>query len=498
VRLRDLLSGADVLDRRGDLDVKVTSLVHDSREVVPGALFCCVPGDATDGHDHAAEAVASGAVALVVERALDLPVPQAVVASVRAEIGPLSAELHGHPSRRLRLIGVTGTNGKTTTTYLVEAIARAAGEAAGVIGTVATRIAGEEMPQPRTTPEAPELQALLGRMVERGVVTVAMEVSSHALAMQRVRGTWFEAACFTNLGHDHLDFHGTMERYFDAKALLFSRELTNVAAINVDDPAGADIESRARKSGVDVWTFGRAARERDVSAEDVRQSRDGTTLRLVSRRGAERDAERDAVVTSSLVGDFNVQNVLAAATSALAAGLPWDAVVLGLSSPIVVPGRMERVANDLGLTVLVDYAHTPDALERALDAARPLVAPAGRLIAVFGAGGDRDREKRPHMGAAVAARADLALLTTDNPRSEDPAAIVDDVRAGIGDASPARVVVELDRRAAIREALAAAAPGDVVLIAGKGHESGQTAAGVTVPFDDRVVATEELEELSCT
>jgi UDP-N-acetylmuramoyl-L-alanyl-D-glutamate--2,6-diaminopimelate ligase len=316
--------------------------------------------------------------------------------------------------------------------------------------------------------------------------------------MQRVRGTWFEAACFTNLGHDHLDFHGTMERYFDAKALLFSRELTNVAAINVDDPAGADIESRARKSGVDVWTFGRAARERDVSAEDVRQSRDGTTLRLVSRRGAERDAERDAVVTSSLVGDFNVQNVLAAATSALAAGLPWDAVVLGLSSPIVVPGRMERVANDLGLTVLVDYAHTPDALERALDAARPLVAPAGRLIAVFGAGGDRDREKRPHMGAAVAARADLALLTTDNPRSEDPAAIVDDVRAGIGDASPARVVVELDRRAAIREALAAAAPGDVVLIAGKGHESGQTAAGVTVPFDDRVVATEELEELSCT
>jgi UDP-N-acetylmuramoyl-L-alanyl-D-glutamate--2,6-diaminopimelate ligase len=493
VRLRDLLSGADVLDRRGDLDVNVTSLVHDSRDVVPGALFCCIPGDATDGHDYAAEAVAAGAAALLVERVLDVPVPQAVVTSVRAEIGPLAAALHRHPSRRLRLIGVTGTNGKTTTTYLVEAIARAAGELAGVIGTVATRIAGEELPQPRTTPEAPELQALLARMVERGVHSVAMEVSSHALAMQRVRGTWFAAACFTNLGRDHLDFHGTIEEYFEAKALLFSPELTNVAAINVDDPAGAELASRARRAGLDVWTFGRAG-ERDVTAVDVRPSRDGTTLRLLAGRGA----ERDTLVTSSLVGDFNVQNLLAAATAAAASGLPWEAVAHGLSTPIVVPGRMERVPNDRGLTVLVDYAHTPDALERALDAARPLVAPEGRLIAVFGAGGDRDREKRPHMGAAVAARADLALVTTDNPRSEDPAAIVDDVRAGIGEASHARVVVELDRRAAIRDALSAAAPGDVVLIAGKGHESGQTAAGVTVPFDDRVVAAEELGELSCT
>jgi UDP-N-acetylmuramoyl-L-alanyl-D-glutamate--2,6-diaminopimelate ligase len=502
VLLHDLLEGLDgapqgmdVVELRGDPAVEVRAVAHDSRQVDEGALFCCIPGTITDGHDHAAFAERAGASAFLVERFVDVEGPQVRVASVRAAIGPIASRLLGYPSRAMSVLGVTGTNGKTTTCYLLEAIGIAAGRSIGVIGTVETRYAQSREMLRHTTPEAAELQVLLARMRDAGVETVAMEVSSHALDQHRVDGTRFAVACFTNLSQDHLDYHATFDAYVAAKARLFTPAFTERAVINIGSVVGRDIAAAARDLGLEVVTFAVDGADSEVDTADVAiRARDvqldarGTRFVLEDTRSG-----RALPVELSLPGRFNVENAVAAAATAIVAGDSLATIVEGLSAPLVVPGRMERIDNDRGLEVLVDYAHTPEALEQALAAARSIAAPEGRVIVVFGCGGDRDREKRPKMGAATRA-ADLAVLTSDNPRSEDAAAIAADVVAGVPDHP---LVVQLDRRAAIRDALAIARAGDVVLIAGKGHEQGQISAGVTVAFDDRTVAREELEALRC-
>jgi UDP-N-acetylmuramoyl-L-alanyl-D-glutamate--2,6-diaminopimelate ligase len=486
VRWHDLLAGLDGVELTGDPNVEVTAITHDSRRVGPGAGFVCIPGTHADGHDYAAAAVGAGAVALLVERPLPLAVPQARVPSVRRAFGPLAATFFGHPSRAMRCLGVTGTNGKTTTTYLLEAIARAAGERVGVIGTVGARLAGEQLESLHTTPEASELQALLATMRDGGVTTVAMEVSSHALAQHRVDGTWFTVACFTNLSHEHLDYHGSLDAYFDAKAMLFDPARIGYATLNVGDASGRRLVDDAHERGLPVLTFSGESTDADVVATAIVYGRERTRFSLV-----ERDGDGRVTVDFGLVGPFNVTNALAAAATARAAGFDLETVAAGLGAPVVVPGRFERVDAGQPFSVIVDYAHTPDALARVLAAARSVGDPGCRVIAVFGCGGDRDAAKRPLMGEAVGAGADVAVLTSDNPRSESPEAIADAVLPGLREGR-ADVTVELDRRAAIAAALAGATAGDVVVIAGKGHETGQTTGEVTVPFDDRVVAREQL------
>ncbi|MGH8982419.1 MAG: UDP-N-acetylmuramoyl-L-alanyl-D-glutamate--2,6-diaminopimelate ligase [Acidimicrobiia bacterium] len=498
MRLRELLADVDVAEWSGDPEIDVSAVVHDSHDAIAGACFACIPGTITDGHDHAPAAIRAGATSLLVERILPPVVSQARVATVRAALGPVAARFHDFPSRALRCLGVTGTNGKTTTTFLLEAIARAAGERVGVVGTVGARIAGEEVPEERTTPEATELQALLARMRSAGVGTVAMEVSSHALDQHRVDGTWFAAVGFTNLSHEHLDYHGTAAAYFEAKASLFAPDRAGAAAVNIGDARGAELARRARAAGLATVTFSSSAEsagtERpELVAEDISLTAGGSGFVLVDRRDG--DGGSRVVIRSPLIGRFNVDNSLAAAALALAGGLPLDAVVAGLTDDVTVPGRLERVDGGQPFTVLVDYAHTPDALARVLDVARSL-AGGGRVLVVFGCGGDRDREKRPLMGRVAGRSADFTVVTSDNPRSEDPYVIAAAVAAGLRDEG-APFVLELDRRAAIRYAVSDARPGDAVVIAGKGHETGQTTAGVTRPFDDRVVAREELEALGC-
>jgi len=493
VRMQALVEGVAVVELIGDGGVEVTSVTHESRRVAPGALFACIPGAHADGHDHAAAAVAAGAVALLTERPLGLEVTEAVVPSTRVALGPISAKLFGTPSQAMRCLGVTGTNGKTTTTYLLEAIAHAAGDRVGVVGTTGARIDGVVVPLVHTTPEAPELQALLAQMRDADVAVVAMEVSSHALAQHRVDGTRFRAVCFTNLSHDHLDFHGDVASYFAAKARLFSPVFADTAVVNLDDEHGRVLAVRARPSGLGGVTYGIDDAGADVRATEIEVRRDGTGFTL--HDGV---VGRSARVESRLLGRFNVANALAAAATARAIDVDFDTVVRGLGRDLVVPGRLEAVEGTQPFTVLVDYAHTPDALAQALVATRA-IADGGRVIVVFGCGGDRDRDKRAAMGTVAASGADLVFVTNDNPRSESPEKIAAEVIAGTSEGGRlmgAEVVVDLDRRSAIRAALASAAAGDVVLVAGKGHETTQTAKGATVAFDDRVVAREELRGLS--
>ena len=488
MQLRELLADVDVLERVGDPGVDVTSVVHNNLRAGRGSCFCCIRGARTDGHDHAPDAVARGSVALLVERILPLDVTQARVADVRRAIGPVAARCYGNPSRAMRCLGVTGTNGKTTTTFLIEAIAGGAGDTVGIVGTTGARIAGEPVELERTTPEASDLQQLLARMRDRAVSTVALEVSSHALAQHRVDGTWFEAVCFTNLSAEHLDYHLTLDDYFDAKAALFDPARAAVGVTNLDDPHGVELGRRASCRGLPVVTYAVGDGSADVGADNVQVGATGNQFELVDRRSG-----AVAPVQSPLVGDFNVANALAAAATALAAGLPFDAVASGLSAPLVVPGRLERISGAQPFAAVVDYAHTPSALTHVLRAARVLGNPGGRVIAVFGCGGDRDREKRPLMGEAAAEGADFVVVTSDNPRSEDPAAIVEEIRPGLRHGAP--FTIELDRRAAIRLALEHAEPGDVVVVAGKGHETDQTIGATTVAFDDRAVTRDELERL---
>jgi UDP-N-acetylmuramoyl-L-alanyl-D-glutamate--2,6-diaminopimelate ligase len=462
-------------DVRGDGSALVTDVAYDSRHVREGSLFFCVPGARLDGHRYAAAAVEAGAAALVVEHALDVDVPQVVVPSVREAMGPISAAMFGRPAASMTVVGVTGTNGKTTCTYLLEAVFVAAGRVPGVIGTTGARIGGEPSPLERTTPEAPDLHRLLARMRDASVDAVAMEVSSHALAQHRVDGLRYDAACFTNLSQDHLDFHASMEEYFAAKARLFTEALARTGVANIDDPWGRRLVDQA---AVPVRTYG-IDTDADLRARDVRVDRDGVAFRV-----------GDVEVRSSLRGRFNVSNALAVLATAEVVGIDLDVAARGLASVPTVPGRMETVDAGQDFLVVVDYAHTPDSILGVLRGARPLAT--GKLIVVFGCGGDRDRAKRPLMGRAAASEADLTIVTSDNPRSEDPLAIIDEVLAGAGQAT-GRVIVEPDRRAAIALALAQAGSGDVVVIAGKGHETTQEVAGTFLPFDDRAVARDVLE-----
>lgn len=487
--LPDLLADVEVTRILGPAAPDVRAVIHDSRRVTPGALFAAVPGATTDGHDHVDEAVRRGAVAALVEHEVAAPITQVVVESVRRAIGPIAAASCARPSEDLAVLGVTGTNGKTTVTHLLEGIATAGGRRAGVIGTLGARVDGVDVPVGFTTPEAPDLQGLLATMREHGADTVAMEVSSHALAQYRVDGTRFAAACFTNLTHDHLDFHGTMDEYFGAKARLFTRAFTDAAAIDVDDAYGVELEGRATGAGLAVTTYGLDTMA-DVTARDVVAGPRGTDFVLCLRA-----AGLELPAHLALLGRVNVANALGAAATSLATGTDPAAIVAGLAATAAVPGRLERIDAGQDFTVLVDYAHTPDALATVLRDARSL-AGTGRVVVVFGCGGDRDAQKRPVMGAVAGQHADLAVLTSDNSRSEDPRAIADAVLEGLR-TGPARHVVELDRRAAIAIALDAAAAGDVVVVAGKGHESGQTVDGVTTPFDDRLVARELLEGATC-
>lgn len=444
-----------------DGEVEILEVEHDSRQVRPGSLFACIVGVATDGHRYAAEAIDAGAVALLVSRRLDVAVPQVVVDDVRAVLGPAAAAVQGQPSGQLNLIGVTGTNGKTTTVRLIASLLNLLGEQAEEIGT----LTGE-----RTTPEAPELQRQLAAAVDRGVTTVAMEVSSHALDQGRVNGCSFRVAAFTNLSVDHLDHHGTLENYEAAKAQLFTPELSQQAVVSTDTEPGARIAERALIPTV-------------VVDDEFRRS-------AVSTASGSRFRWRDQDVELPLVGGFNVTNAVLAAEVVVALGHAPAAVAGALAHVRPVPGRFETVECGQDFAVIVDYAHTPDGLAAILEAARAVTL--GRLWVVFGAGGDRDQGKRPLMGAVAEQLADHVVVTSDNPRNEAPEAIAEAIVAGMTDPPE---LVQLDRRQAIRHVLGQACKGDVVVIAGKGHETTQETAGIRAPFDDRVVAAEELRGL---
>jgi UDP-N-acetylmuramoyl-L-alanyl-D-glutamate--2,6-diaminopimelate ligase len=461
VRLDRLLGDVEVDDLVGDPTVEVDTIAYDSRAMRPRALFCCVRGEHVDGHDYADAATASGAVALLCERRLPADVTQVVVSDARIAMAHVAAAFHGHPSRALQVIGVTGTNGKTTTTHLLHSVLEADGRRTGLIGTLSGT---------RTTPEAPDLQAQLAQLRADGHVAVAMEVSSHALAQHRADATWFAVAVFTNLSQDHLDYHGSMEDYFQAKARLFEPERSGRAVVNLDDPHGRLLADAAQ---VPTRGFSMA------DALDLELRPTGSIFRWSGE-----------AVRLQLRGSFNVSNALAAATAASELGVSAPVVAAGLSAVASVPGRFEIVDAGQPFTVVVDYAHTPAGLEHLLSDARKNTAAGGRVLVVFGCGGDRDRVKRPLMGAAAARHADVVVLTSDNPRHEDPAAIIAQVRAGTGAAGT--LLVEPDRRSAIRLALDRATPGDVVVIAGKGHETTQVVDDHEEPFDDRLVAREEL------
>jgi UDP-N-acetylmuramoyl-L-alanyl-D-glutamate--2,6-diaminopimelate ligase len=458
----------------GDADTRVREVAYDSRAVPAGSLFCCIPGERVDGHRFAGDAVRAGATALVVEHVVDVDVPQVVVASVRRAIGPISAVVFGEPATALTLAGVTGTNGKTTTTYLLEAVFRAAGLRPGVIGTTGAHVDGRPLPLARTTPEAPDLHRLLARMRDAGCDAVAMEVSSHALAQHRVDGVVYDVAAFTNLSQDHLDYHPTMEAYFEAKARLFTPALARRGVVNVDDAWGQRLLGAP---SIPLATYG-FDHQADLRGTDLRVDAEGLTFRA---GGVE--------VRSPLRGRFNAWNCLTALAVAEALGVGLDAAAAAIGSVAEVPGRMEPVDAGQDFLVMVDYAHTPDSILHVLRGARPLAT--GRVIVVLGCGGDRDRAKRPLMGRAATSEADLTVITSDNPRSEDPLAIIDEMLPGAREGGGA-FVVEPDRRAAIAEAVGAARTGDVVVIAGKGHETYQEVGARTLPFDDREVAREAL------
>jgi UDP-N-acetylmuramoyl-L-alanyl-D-glutamate--2,6-diaminopimelate ligase len=476
LRLGELITGFDSARPAGDSDVEVRALAYDNRRVVPGTLFFCVPGESADGHDFAQVAVEAGAVALVVERELEVGVPQIIVPDARAAMAPLAARFWDDPTAELRVVGITGTNGKTTTAYLVREILERAGTSCGLLGTVKRVVGGEEEAVERTTPEAIELQATFRRMLDAGDRACAMEVSSHALALHRSDAIHFEVALFTNLTQDHLDFHRDMEDYFESKRLLFEMG-PGTAIVNIDDPYG-----RRLAGEFDCVTFSAEGREADFAAREV----------SFDAGGAEFTVGEGTRVRTVLPGDFNVANALGAFAAAATLGVDPGTAAAGLAGAAAPPGRFEPIDEGQPYTVLVDYAHTPDSLLNVLRAARRLTP--GRVISVFGAGGDRDRGKRPQMGRAGAELSDLVIVTSDNPRSERPEAIVAEVAAGTGGGG--EVEIEPDRRAAIALAAERARAGDTVVIAGKGHEQGQEFEdGRRIPFDDREVAREEIRRV---
>jgi len=454
----------------GTPEVVITSMTHDSRQVRVGSLFCCIKGEKFDGHNFAAAAVERGAVALLVQSEISgIPkeIPQIIVNDPRSCVGFAAAELYGNPSHHLSLVGITGTNGKTTTAHLLASIMKASGMQTEVIGTLSGTF---------TTPEAADLQRNFSEMVDNGTRAVAMEVSSHALSLGRVNGTSFKACVFTNLGRDHLDFHGSEENYFQAKARLFSREFTQIGVMNADDVFGQRL---LRESRISMTPFSMGdVDELHVTATTHQYVWEGFTVRV------------------NIGGTVNVMNSLAAATTAREIGISIDDIVSGLESAPAVPGRFEKVEGGQDFVVLVDFAHTPDGLAEVLRSVRAS-SPDSRVILVFGCGGDRDKMKRPIMGEVAVSLADVVIVTSDNPRSEDPEAIMSSIIAGIPDHMRHRLLsTDVDRRRAIQRAMSIARAGDVVLIAGKGHEVSQTIGSENFPFDDREVALEMLRSVT--
>lgn len=479
---------------KGDASTIITGLAVDSRKVKAGDLFFCISGTADDGHRYAPQAAAAGAAALVVERVLDIELPQIVVKEARYALAVLANAYYEHPSEQMRLIGVTGTNGKTTTTFLIEKILSDAGLSTGVIGTIEMRYAGETYPMSGTTPSACDLQHSLRDMVDKGVKACAVEVSSHALHQGRVQGCRFRTAIFTNLTQDHLDYHGTMEAYREAKGLFFSRlgntfaekeEERSYAVLNADDPASSYFRSITSAETIMYGMHENA----DVRASDIKITAKGTSFQVDTFRGSQR-------VELKMVGKFNVYNALAAICAGLIEGIELAKIVASLESVPGVAGRVEAVNAGQLFSVIVDYAHTPDGLENVLSTVKEFAE--GHIYCVFGCGGDRDRKKRPIMGQIAAKYADYLLVTSDNPRTEDPDLILLDIEAGLKEdqVSADRYELIVDRRAAITKAIEMASPKDVVLIAGKGHETYQLIGKDILDFDDRLVAEEAIRGMN--
>ncbi|MRS12511.1 MAG: UDP-N-acetylmuramoyl-L-alanyl-D-glutamate--2,6-diaminopimelate ligase [Actinobacteria bacterium] len=463
-----------------DPEVSISGIAYRSSFVEPGDAFFCIPGIRHDGHEFAGDAVSRGAAALVCARPLGSGVPEALVKDVRRALSTASARFYESPSASLDVVGITGTNGKTTTTYVLDSILRAAGRKTGLIGTVETRVGAERIPSTHTTPESADLQALLARMRDQGVSGVSMEVSSHAIDLHRVDDVRFAVAAFTNLTQDHLDYHSTLEEYWGVKRRLFTAMSVAECVVNIDDSRGMQLASETGAT----WTVGREPGAA-VRALNEERGRVSTTFTLSTPAGS-------SDVQLPLAGAYNVSNALVASGCALALGISLADVVTGLEGAPQVPGRLERVEEGQPFAVLVDYAHTPDSLQKALAAVREVTP--GRVITVFGCGGDRDPQKRPLMGYAAGLGSDEVVITSDNPRSEDPVGIILAIEDGLRPTGTS-YAVEPDRRAGIRAALSLAAEGDAVLVAGKGHEDYQIFADRTVHFDDREVVREELKSL---
>lgn len=481
--LSDLIKGIEVQAVSGDSDVVILGMAMDSRHVQPGDLYACVPGFKVDGHDFAVSAISSGAVALLVERFLPLEIPQVKVSNVREVMGLLAANIYGQPSKQLELVGVTGTNGKTTITYLIEKIGIKQGQKVGIIGTLGSRIDGRDIPGDRTTPEAIEVQKLLGEMVVEGVNLAVMEVSSHALDLGRVVGCEFDAGIFTNLTQDHLDYHKTMEDYLYAKSRLFTSlkgtKFPKVSILNGDDPAFFEL-SHASVAPVVSYGIDNAA---DYRAENLEVSTEGVRFEVRFR-------DRVQKIWYATPGIFSVYNALAAFTWGVERGYDSQVIAEALADISGVPGRFESVRLGQPFQVIVDYAHTPDGLENVLRTAKDFTK--GRLITIFGCGGDRDRSKRALMGEVASQWSDFLVVTSDNPRTEDPDQIIQEVLTGV---SGVDYVAVRDRREAIWTACRMAKPGDTILIAGKGHETYQIFGAEVHPFDDREVAREAVRGL---
>jgi len=489
--LSELLDTIDEKKASGPAEIEITGIAYDSRAVVEGDAFFCIKGLVTDGHLYAAQAAARGAKAIVVEREPEDELPEDLaivrVPDSRYALAKLSAEFYGNPSLELKLVGLTGTNGKTTTGYLVENIFKSAGYVAGLIGTVENHIGVTVEPVTRTTPESLDLQRLLRRMVDEGVEAAVMEVSSHALELHRVSGCYFDSVVFTNITQDHLDFHISFEDYFAAKRRLFEGEEFGegrTVIVNIDDPFGRRLLEEttlpARSFGMDSGA--------DVRADNVVVSAGGNTFDLMY-------GECVTAMATMLQGRFNVYNCLAAAAVGVELGIDAESIARGLETLAGVPGRFENIGCGQAFTAIVDYAHTPDGIRNILEACQEVSE--GRVITVVGCGGDRDKAKRALMGRVATELSDLCIITSDNPRSEDPASIIDMVLEGVRGQFPEdRYMVEVDRRTAICKAVKEADDTDLVVIAGKGHESGQIFADRVIPFDDRQVLRECLQEVT--
>ncbi len=496
MKLSDLLQGVDYVLHSGP-DVDVTAVEYDSRRVRPGALFVAMKGGTTDGNRYNAAAIKNGAVVIATDSTeafdnLTVRHPQVSVVEVtsgRCALAALAANHFDHPERRLALSGVTGTNGKTTTAYLLDAMLNHAARTTVLVGTIEYHVAGEVLPSPHTTPESRDLLELFAAGVAQHATEAVMEVSSHALKQGRVFSLQFDVAIFTNLTRDHLDYHRTMEKYFAAKRKLFDGTdypAPRVAVINTDDSYGPPLAKSARQAGAQVYTYGLASA--DFRATEIKMSAAGMDFRLTAPQG-------EVLIHTRLTGRVNVYNLLAAAAAASARGLSLEQIAAGAAALTCVPGRFQTVDAGQPFPVVVDYAHTDDALRNLIALAREFVQPNnGRVITLFGCGGDRDRTKRPLMGRAAGEGSDFVVLTSDNPRSEDPQSILDDVLPGLTE-TRVRCTSEVDRAAAIRVALQAAHEGDIVLLAGKGHEKTQTLADRVIPFDDAEVAAATLHAL---